>query len=878
MRLFVLTCISLCFGALTLRAQTEAELFAAAAAALTNRFHERAEQQFGEFLQKFPQSTNISAAILYQAQARLLQRKYDGALELLRAGTPKAGALADHFRFWEGEALSGKGDFPAASASYAKVLQEFPQSPLALQASYLQANSEFQQKNFTNTVALLRNPEGFFQRIAKTNSQDSWVMRGQLLLAEALLALNLLDEARAAVTTIPAGSSLAWDRYQLAARIEFAGPKPEAALLHLTNAVSAAAQRANLLAQSWNLEAETYRKLNQVEAAVTAYERISSATNLAPDQRRLAVLKSVELLSATGQLTNAIARIETYLAGNTNESSADLLRLKAGELWVERFRASPAETNALAQARAHLGAIISQFTNSVYVGRAWLNLGWSYWEEGTRANDLSRIRESEAAFRNAAETLTRSQEQALAIHKIGDARLQLGEPQSAATNYLAVLRNFAEFPEVRAALFDMTYRQLVRAYIETGDLPTAEKILQEYRQGFSNGGNFEETLYLYGRSLAREGRTAQARAVFQDFLKSYPGSAFVPQVRYSESRSHAAEGNLKLAIKQQEDWLAAFTNHTLRAEVEFQRALLYDQDGQRTNSLRLLTNFLAVFPTHPLAPAAQNWVADYYYEQEQWLPAEQHYQRLFQNTNWTSSRFHFPARMMAARSAFFRQGYDDARSYLTNIIQDPKCPPELLPEAWFALGDIFIEQPIVGNTNAVANFVEAAKVFHRIVTQFPTNRITPLALARKGDCHANLATTYPESFEEAMKSYRAVLSLQPSVVPVSARNQAEVGLALLIKKSAENKPADEQQKLLRQALDHLLNVVYGTHLNGESPDPFYLKKAGLEAGRIAESLGDTAAAMELYRKLIQQAPSMRTFWEGRLASLQQRVAANSALN
>jgi hypothetical protein len=43
-------------------------------------------------------------------------------------------------------------------------------------------------------------------------------------------------------------------------------------------------------------------------------------------------------------------------------------------------------------------------------------------------------------------------------------------------------------------------------------------------------------------------------------------------------------------------------------------------------------------------------------------------------------------------------------------------------------------------------------------------------------------------------------------------------------------------------------------------------------------MGDSGAALELYRHLIGQAPSMRTFWEGRIASLQQRLAANPAAN
>lgn len=876
-RILAALLFALLYSAAVRAAESEAELFGGATAAFTNKFYARAEQQFADFVQKHPASTNRGAAVLYQAQARFFQRKHDAAIDLLKAEVERAGPLADQYQFWQAEVLFDKGDFDAAGGAYKRVLTDFPKSPLALRASYLQANSAFQQTNFTHTVELLRNPEGTFQRLSKDNPRDEFAVKGNLLLAEALLALSKFAEAQAVLSTIPALAEkpdLEWERHQLAARVEFAGPKPELALPHLTNAVTVATNQPRFQAQTWNLEAEVHKKLSRPDAAVTAYDRIINLPSLPSEQRRLAMLKSVELLSRAGRLTNAIARLETYIQSNTNEPAVDLLRLKAGELWIEQFRSAPAVTNALAQARVHLRTIVDQFTNSVHLGKAWLNLGWSFWEEGAQTKNTERIRESETAFSNAVTKLTRSDEQALAVFKLGDARLQLGQARAAATNYLSVLRNFADLPQARSSLFDLAYRQLVRALIESGDLGEAEKMLAEYRAGFANTVAFEETLSLFGRALAREGRTAEARKVFDDFIKHYPGSALLPQVRFSEARTYAAEQNWKTAIEKQEQWLATYTNHQLRAEVEFQRALLHDQSGSRTNALRFFTNFIAQFPTHPLAPAAQNWVADYYYDREDWLAAEQQYQRLFQNTNWMNSRFHFPARMMAARSAFFREGYSDARSYLTNIIQDPRCPANLQPEAWFALGDVYIEQPIVGNTNAVANFVEAAKVFNHIATQLPTNALTPLALARKGDCHANLVEFYPDSFKEALESYRAVLAMKTPAVPVAARNQAEVGLALLLKHSAEKKNPAEREALLRQSLDHLLNVVYGSN-NGEPPDPFYLKKAGLEAGRIAESLGDHAAALELYRRLREQAPSLRTFWDGRIATLQQRLAATN---
>ncbi|HTG44115.1 MAG TPA: tetratricopeptide repeat protein, partial [Verrucomicrobiae bacterium] len=603
------------------------------------------------------------------------------------------------------------------------------------------------------------------------------------------------------------------------------------------------------------------------------------------DQKRLALLKSVELLSSSGDTTNALARLESYLGAQTNEPAADLLRIKAGELWNQRFRElSPSlarqpgpATNALEQARAHLNAVITRYTNSTHLGRAWLNLGWAYWEEGTAFERPGRIQESENAFRNAAEKLIRSDDQALAVFKIADAEFYLLQPAAARSNYLAVVRNYTDLPQVRNALFDKAYRQLVRASIELDDFQTAKSFLQEFQTNFPNNPLAEESQFLFGKALAAGSRAAEARVVFQEFLTRYPGSILAPEVRFAEARSYASEGDLAVALKKHQEWLLNFTNHTLTAQVEFRRATLLDQSGQRTNALAAFTHFVARFPADPLAPAAQTWVADYYYDQEQWLTAEQNYQRVFQNTNWLASPLAYQGRLMAAKTAFKRQGYNDARSYLTNLVNDASCPVELVPEVWFVLGDVFLEEPITGSTNAVNNFIEAAKVFDRIATQYPSNKLAVLAWGKKGDCYLQLSSlpNYAASHEQATNAFLMVLNSKLPGLPISARNQAEVGLGLVLRNLAESKQGAEREQLLEAATGRFLNVVYGRDGRGERPDPYYLKLAGLEAGRIAEATGNTAAALQLYRRLLTDAPSLKAFWEARIASLQQKLALNA---
>src|SRR6185295_154562 len=145
---------------------------------------------------------------------------------------------------------------------------DFPASSLRLQAAFSEANAWFQLKDYPKTIDLLKNPEGEFQKLAKATPKSPFAFRGTLLLSEALFASSQPAEAQAiasAAVGVANRADLDWEKYQLLARIELAGQKPENALAYITNAVAAAqsAQKPALQAQSLNLEADVYKKLNQ---------------------------------------------------------------------------------------------------------------------------------------------------------------------------------------------------------------------------------------------------------------------------------------------------------------------------------------------------------------------------------------------------------------------------------------------------------------------------------------------------------------------------------------------------------------------------------------------------------------------------------------
>src|SRR5438874_395554 len=82
----------------------EDQSFKAAAESFRLTYFERAEKEFGDFAQRFPSSTNIPAAIFFQAESRLKQSNYAGAISLITSNLPAAGPWTDKYLYCLGHA------------------------------------------------------------------------------------------------------------------------------------------------------------------------------------------------------------------------------------------------------------------------------------------------------------------------------------------------------------------------------------------------------------------------------------------------------------------------------------------------------------------------------------------------------------------------------------------------------------------------------------------------------------------------------------------------------------------------------------------------------------------------------------------------------
>ncbi|MDB6018818.1 MAG: Tetratricopeptide domain protein [Pedosphaera sp.] len=885
--------IFLAFGCLPLQAASTSEIkaFRAAKDSFSGGWWQRAEGEFVDFARKYPGSEFYAEAILLEAQARFKReegstKNFAAVSELLSAEAAHAGTSADQFAYWTAEAQLYGTNYTAAAEAFARLMKDYPaaSSRLRLQAALGEAEARSKLTDWPGVIEALRQPTGVFQQILQagpTNDLDL-VMNGCFLLSEAELAKKDYAAAEAALqkaALLKGNWEQEWRRLYLLGRIQLASGRAEEALQRSTNLLELAAApgRSEMQAESIAFQGDVLEQMDCLAAAVEAYEK-NVAKEVAPEQRRQAMLKVVELNLRQNKTEAAAQKLEDFLSKYPGEAGADLKLLALGELRLKQYYAAgetgpkiegappvDAGTNLLQQAKTNFQNLITTFTNSPLRGKAELNLGWCLLAEGN-------IAESRTAFSSAVDRLPFSEDQAVARFKLADIQYLEKDFAGAITNYNSIIEQYGALAPVKNGLFEPALYQVVQAGLAQTNLTAATQAMDRILEWYPTGSLIQPAMLLVGQGLNREGSPAHAREVFSKFAAVSPDSALLPEVDLAIARTYEMESNWDGAIKKYEAWLGTYTNSPALPRAEFARAWANAEAGFDTNAFLLFTNFVARFQTNELAPLAQYWVADHYWRHDDFSRAEINYQVVFKNTNWPGSGLADQALMMASRAAVARDAVREAITYyLTNLASNPNLPAELSLEAKFAYGDALTLSKDTNNLGS--NFREAIQVFSRILNADPTNRFTPLAAGRMGDCYLQLAELDPAhyQYDSASNAYQTVID--SSVADVSARSQAQIGMAQCLEKTARLKPGSEQADLLGLSLDRYLDVVYGKNLReGEKFNLYWVNEAGKNAGRLAEEMNEWKQAVALYKHLLDLLPPLRSTLEKKIMKASEHIA------
>ena len=829
--------------------------FEAATRAFQDLNYERAEREFGEFVQKWKDSVSKSEAILRQAQARYYLTNYPGTTSLLTAGLPQAGKLADQYQFWLGETHFQVGALDKAASTYALLCRDFTNSPHFLAAAHNEALARFKLGQHTNVVTLLSSTVGSFQRAAKASPTNSLVVSGTLLLGEALLATRNFPAAEQAVRMLDERRlepEVDWQRRFLLGRVLAEAGRTAEALPVATNLVrlASALKQPLLQAESFALQGSVLEKLGELAAAVTSFTN-NFTTNAPAALRQRALSKAVQLnLAQPGKEPDTITMLELFSTQHPTDASLDLAQLTLGELRVKEFHARTSTTNTgptnlLLVAVTNLSRVVTEHTNSPRLGQAFYQRGWCRWH-------LSQPAAAAADFNEAALRLPKSEEQAMARFKLAESQALLNDHANALRNFQIVVEQYGDLERVRNAYFDEALYRAMRSAWAVTNQAAAEAAFRKIIELFPEQLVSDKATLQFGGELNRQGKPGDARRVFLAQLERFPKSPLAPQVHLAIARTFRQEFDWTNTARIYAEWLKLFPTNSARADVEFENAF-FSSRAVGTNALPLFTNFVARFTTHSNAPLAQLWIGDHFFNQGQtgFAEAEKNYQLLFQNTNWPDTELKHMARLGAGRAAYYRQRYKDATNYFVTLVNDERVSKDIQASAFIALGDTYQKSsqedlvPI-----ALDPLGDAIIAFSRVTnaTHFPNCPVAPLAMGRIGDCLFQRAgkNRDPKQLDLAGEAY--LKTMVWSGADAETRSLAEVSLGLV--RETQGRPKD--------ALDHWSNVFYQKNLRpGEDADLDKVKLAGQNLGRLREDRGEWAQAIAIYESMQQLFPPLR---------------------
>jgi tetratricopeptide (TPR) repeat protein len=328
------------------------------------------------------------------------------------------------------------------------------------------------------------------------------------------------------------------------------------------------------------------------------------------------------------------------------------------------------------------------------------------------------------------------------------------------------------------------------------------------------------------------------------------------KVEFAIARTYDYEGNWNAALAQYKQWETNHAGDSLLPEVEFHLALVCGKAGLTNDAVADFTNYVVRFPSNAFTPWAKNWMADYYYNQKDYISAEKIYQELSKDP--ASGDLAYQAYFWAGRSALARSDIKEAHDHFVDLVNFTNAPAGLVERGYLALGDTLFQQFLSSPTNK-DYLDQAIAAVSKWTNGAPTNAIAVEALGRLGDYYMQWAALNPNinTYATVKQMYDTIVNFPPASVSMAARSQALVGLGWVA----------EQQNQLELALSNYCKVVYASL---DRFDPYWVGRAGEYAARICEEQQHWNQAVKIYERVLQAVPALRPVLEKKMAAAQAR--------
>ena len=843
--------LSVCVAGLTLRAEAPPEQpqYDAALRAFQTGFYDRAAKDLDEFAAKNPNSTLKADALRIKLYAAA-------------------------------EAAAARGDFPGAALLFGNYARDFGAAELGLESAVRQAETFLQAKDFDHATGVIEQPNGLFSQALKNGKPTAWLFRGLMALAEARRQQNQTAPAQAALEkALPFAMTPVekWDRIRLLERVlELAKQVPQA--VEAATQLEALSQDPALVTR----QAESVALLGGLLFQQSQPDRASSVLekNLTPttpiEYRRAAAFQLAKWRFGRGEVQKARELLETTLFGLANLPEVAPLRLLLGQVLFQRYRELRGTNAASTESLALLDQSRSQFTQTLtnappegLVGGLQLGLGWCLWESALNAVSKDRMGEAAIAFRAAAATLPMGPEQAVAKLKLADASLWRGEDAEAVTNYMAVVDGYSGIPKVQEELVPMALENAVVAAVRSTNAPAAQKAMEMLLKSERTKTVAGRSALLIGSMLERTGLGQGAKSLYESFLARFPDSSVKPDLELELAVMAVHAEPLSDGVMKIESWLNSYTNHKDLTRAEWEYAWSLARSGKHDAALARFKKLTEEHPSDKSVRAARLWLAEYFFQQQDFVLTAQACLPIVADKTLKDEAW-YQAKLYIAESHGKLGNTDNSLAELKELLDDGVLVPvSVLGRAYFVYGDELIDSAAGIATNRLAPWSSALTAFTKL-SMLTNSPLVPAALGKMGLCQLQLAGENPLNYKLAQDSFERVLT-HPDA-DIWCRAKASLGLAEVLRKQMESKPAVEAIALRDQAINRCLDVAFGKILRpGEAIPVKLLGEAAQDAGALLEKSGRLSEAAQLYEHAAKEIPANAAFWNERSAAVRRRV-------
>lgn len=672
-------------------------------------------------------------ALVYLVRTLYEQKKYSQIQDFLASHKRWIRKTADSgiLPFWRGVVSYELGNADAALSEIRDFETRYTNSEYVASVNRLRAWCQLKKGNFDEALAE-------FAKFDAAGTNAAVVSENRLEWAKALESSGRLEDARRMLVTVAAadpGMPATLDgRYWLGQVLLKEGRSGEALPVLLSLATNAAAND-DLRAESWLCAAVAYQaETNVFEATAALNTGIEQARS--PDLKRKGKRSLGLLLLGSGQVEDGAVLLKEFVAASPDDPLAAETQMALADALLDQGR--------YADATVEYQHYLEAFTNLTGQARAHQGMGWGLMNVG-------RYAEAASAFFKAYGEHDVPAEKERCLFKVGDAYFANSQYKLAAENYELLIAGFPDSPLKPDALL-----QLGESRVRAGDPEGALQAFDAAEKSLPGSPQAEKAMFRIAEIKAAAGRWQQAIDDFNAVIGTYSNGAYAGEALLDRAKASYRLLKYADALRDFETLVSGSPTNALAEEACYWTGMCYYYMGQEDKALSIAGDFVNRYPDSVWAPLAMFWTGEYEYNRGNYENAENRFLMFVRR---------FPADPKAAdsllwagRAAAMRTEYLQAIEILTRLVKEYPNSARVA-EARFAQGDALCN---------LAKFPEAILVFQEILNKYPASGLVPRTWMRKGDGEFMLGSQDPKRYEEAIRSYGAVV------------NSAEAGLDLVL--------------------------------------------------------------------------------------------------